>query len=166
MRKIFGRHGTALAGTLCALLIGMTGTAEAEDSIIPPPGAVYRNAGPVNVKMTGGEVLDLRQCLADAQDGIINYAQEQCDQIAIYGDYLELQDVNLFVYPDGSWATPALYRGRILDVWTSGGSTVAIIQCLSSIRDGTSPIAINMCSQAAGPGNMIVLSGVGVYAYQ
>jgi len=45
----------------------------------------------------------LQQCLADAEDGVINYAQNQCDQVATVSNYVELSNVNAWYFPGGTY---------------------------------------------------------------
>jgi len=160
MRKILGRRGalaTGIVGAACALMVGMSGPASAD-------ALLYENQN-VNVKVTGGEAVAINQCIADAHDGVINYAQNKCDQMATGGNYVELDDSLIWVYQNGTW-WPSVYDAKKVKVLLTGGISTAMNQCIADATDGVINYAQNECDQYAVAGNIVMAENVNVQIYQ
>jgi len=172
MWKIVAPRAVSVVGAACALLLGISGVSYAEDSdiVVPPPGAVYADDGPVDVMLSGGGALDVNKCIDEALRGGIRIMMYPgpCDRIDIRGNYLVMHDVSARVFPNGTW-WPILYSNSsgAAEVWAWGGTTDAIISCITDALDGVIvPDAAQLCRQTVFAGSVTRLSGAGVRVYQ
>lgn len=124
---------------------------------------LYQNDN-ANVKISGGEVTALNNCITDAQDGVIQTQIVTCGLVAgpvLNPTLLSLGGVSVWVIT----ATPpltVLYHGDRVSVSVSGGRANAIIACLADAQDGVIQTQMVNCRQAASIGNLISLANVRV----
>jgi hypothetical protein len=140
-------------GAAFSLMLGLGGPASA--SVI-----LYQNSN-ANVKISGGEVTAMNNCIADAQDGVIQTQIVACNQVAAAGNLVALDGVSVWV----TSATPPsslLYHGDNVTVKVSGGLANAINNCVADAQDGFVQTQIVACNQSASVGNLVNLSGVSV----
>jgi hypothetical protein len=140
-----------------SVLAGVTGVACALVIISGAPAvAGTLSFDRVNVMTAGKNTTAINQCIKDAQDGTINTAIVQCNQVATSQNTLVLRDANVIVYPSGSWI-PSLYRNFSTNTTFSGGTTDHVIACLEDSRDGSIDYAFAECKRASISNSYLVL---------
>jgi len=160
MRIMSGRRlgvAATTVGAAFSLMLGLSGPASA--SVI-----VFQNSN-ANVKFTGGEALALNNCIADAQDGIIQTQVVACNQIATAGNMVQVEHVSVWVT---STTRPSrlLFHDDQVDISVSGGLAAAINTCIADAKDGIIQTQIVACNQFASAGNLVTLAGVSVLVEQ
>jgi hypothetical protein len=157
---MFGRRCAIAATTLGAvfsLALGLSGPASA--SVI-----LYQNSN-VDVRVSGGDVVALNACVADAKDGIIQTQILACNQVASAGNLVVLEGVSVWV----TSATPPkalLYRSNYVNVSVTGGMASSINTCVADAQDAIVQTQIVACNQVASAGNLVNLAGVWVQVDQ
>jgi hypothetical protein len=119
----------------------------------------------VNVKVSGGEVTALNQCINDAKDGVIQTQANACLQVSSAGNLLTLDKVSVWVLPSSGIGFP-LFSASNVTITVTGGLASAINSCVNDARDGFIQTQTNACAQSATAGNLLNLTKVGVAVYQ
>jgi hypothetical protein len=156
------------SGAAFSLAVSVSGPASAST-------VLYQNSR-ANVKIAGGEVTALNNCLADALDGVIQTQTAACDQVASTGNAVTLDDVSVWV-TSATQPPVMLYRGTKVKVSVSGKVVSAINACIAYARDGhIDPVltetptaetwATTACHQVPSAGNVISLADVSVQVDQ
>jgi hypothetical protein len=151
-----GIAATAL-GAAFSLAVCLSGPASAST-------VLYQNSK-ANVKVTGGEVTAMNDCIVDARDGVIQTQTVACNQIATAGNLVALEGVSVWV----TSATPparVLYHGGKVKVSVSGGLASAMNVCIADAQDGVVQTQTVACNQVATAGNLVNLSSVWVQVDQ
>ena len=130
----------------------------------PAVAAPLFQASNVNVKVTGGEAIALNACIQDARDGVIQTQQQACNQIAIAGNLVTLENVGIYVQKN-AFPSALLYQSNRATVELSGGPVTAYNSCVQDAQDGFIQTQEQACTQVATAGNVLSLSGVTVAVY-
>lgn len=160
MRTTLGRRvGIAAAafGAASSLLVGLSGPASADV-------VLYQN-DKANVRFTGGEVTAMNNCIADAKDGVIQTQFVACDQIAVSGNLVSLDNVNVWVTP-AYRVGPILFQKNNVTISVSGGLANAINNCVADAKDGFIQTQVLACRQAATAGNLVTVTNASVLVTQ
>ena len=150
----FARSGLGAAPALLGVfLLGLAVPANAT------PGTVHRTRDAA-VRITGSSAAAVARCVNDARDGVIQTQQNACDNTAIAGNVLELDNVAIVVQPAGGGSGQYSARNATVDI--SSGPVTAIAECVNDARDGVIQTQQNACNNTAIASSMLVLSGVTV----
>jgi len=115
----------------------------------------------VNVIIAGSDTSSINQCVRDAQDGTINTAINQCNQVATAGNSLVLRDADIIVYPTDTWRS-SLYQSSGTTSTLSGGTTENVVSCVEDSRDGRIDYALADCRRALVPNTNLALADTDV----
>jgi hypothetical protein len=147
---MFGRRlgiATTTLSAAFALALGLSGPANA--AVIG-----YQN---VYVQFSGGDAQAMNDCIADAQDGVIQTQIQSCDQLSNGGNLVSLDGVNVWIhYPKSA----KVYSYTDVTLSIDGGWASAMNACILDAYDGVVQTQIQSCKQVATAGNLISISGV------
>jgi len=140
----------SFAGAVALVLSGSTATAAVADETTPPPGddgTIIFQAQDVSVEITAGIALAINQCIADASDGIIVEASNYCNQIASAGNLVETGSI-------------VVSQSSDVSITVSGGTALAINECISDAADGIVETQQNACDQSATAQTLVIVESI------
>ncbi|MDQ1307767.1 MAG: hypothetical protein QG671_3600 [Actinomycetota bacterium] len=112
---------------------------------------VVASSTDVSIVVTGGVATAIDQCVNDAVDSVIQTQQNACEQVAVAGNTVTVDEISVS-------------SSRNVSIDINGGYATAMDQCLNTATGGTPEEQFNTCDQTVSAGNTVSVGTITIFA--